>query len=144
MQKTWLLTANRSEAKLFEVRGRVEDPTLVRHVSHPRGRLQNREINADKPGRTFDSFGYGRHAKSSEYEPTEHVAQQFARQLAELLNKGRNNHAYQKLIIAAEPGFLGIVLEALDEHTAAMVTKTIKKELVNMPAQELPNYMYEF
>lgn len=103
--------------------------------------MQNRELGSDEPGRSFDSAGQGRHAMSTEQEPVEHVAQQFALELAKILNKGRVAHAYDKLILIAEPKFLGLLRAALDKNTAALVSHTVSKDLPHINAQDLAKYL---
>lgn len=143
METTWILVADRTEAKLFESKGSgkgISDLQFVRDIPHPEGRLQARDMEADKPGRVSDSFGT-RHALSPHHDPQERHAQKFAHHLAEILNKGRNDHAYQKLILAAEPGFLGDLSGALDKHTSALVKKTVGKDLMHVTKNELPQHL---
>lgn len=141
MNTTWILTANRSGASLFESGGRGTPIHRVQDIPHPQGRLQNREIDADRPGRAFDSLGKGRHGMSTAHEPTEQLAMEFARELANLLNKGRTTHAYDKLVLVAEPRFLGMLRAALDAHTAALVVQSVNKELPEVSEKELASYL---
>jgi protein required for attachment to host cells len=141
MNTTWILTAHRSGASLFESQGKGKPIQRVQDIPRPKGRLQNKDINADKPGRAFDSHGYGRHDMTTEHEPTEEVAMQFARILAELLNKGRTLHAYEKLVLVAEPKFLGLLRAALDSHTAALVVKSVHKDLPDVSEKDLASYL---
>lgn len=141
MNTTWILTANRSGATLFEGDEKGKAIHRLQDIPHPKGRLQNKEIDADKPGRAFDSIGQGRHGMGTAHEPTEEVAIQFARILAELLSKGRTTHAYEKLILVAEPKFLGLLRAALDSHTAALVVKTVNKDLPEVSEKDLANYL---
>lgn len=136
---TWILSANRSSASLFEREGK--SARRLQDLSHPEGAMQNRETGTDKPGRSFDSVGRGRHAMSTEQEPVEHIAQKFALELAELLNKGRVAHAYDKLILIAEPKFLGLLRAALDKNTAVLVFQTISKDLPNINEEDLAKYL---
>ena len=139
MTTTWILSANRSGASLFESDGK--SMRRLQDIPHPQGRMHNRETGTDKPGRSFDSFGQGRHAMGTEQEPVEHIAQQFARDLAELLNKGRVDHVYDKLVLMAEPKFLGLLRAALDKNTAVLVVQTISKDLPNINEQDLAKYL---
>lgn len=141
MTTTWILTANRSSASLFESDWPGKSMRRIQDVPHPQGREQNSDIDTDKPGRSFDSFGQGRHAMSTGQEPVEHIAQQFALDLAEVLNKGRVVHAYDKLVLMAEPKFLGVLRAALDKHTAALVVQTVHKELPNVKEEDLAEYL---
>ena len=141
MTTTWILIANRSSASLFESDWPGKSMRRIQDIPHPQGRMQNKDIDTDKPGRIFDSFGEGRHSTSPKQEPTEHIAQQFAQDLAELLNKGRLTQAYDKLVLMAEPKFLGILRAALDKNTASLVTQTVNKELLDVKEEDLAEYL---
>ena len=141
MTTTWILTANRSSASLFESDWPGKSMRRIQDIPHPQGRMQNQDIDTDKPGRVFDSFGEGRHSTSPKQEPTEHIAQQFALDLAELLNKGRLTNAYDKLILIAEPKFLGILRAALDKNTASLVVQSVNKELLDVKEEDLAEYL---
>jgi protein required for attachment to host cells len=125
----WILVAHRGGARLFENKGPGKGLNLLHDIPHPEGRLKNKEIGSDRPGRSFDSHGQGRHALSTEQEPTAHVAEQFAKQLSSILDDGRNQQRYRKLVLVAEPRFLGNLRAALSSPTAALVTATVDKDL---------------
>lgn len=112
----------------------------LQDISHPQGGLQNRELHSDKPGRSFNSVGEGRHSLSKEHSPSEKIAQQFARDLAGMLNKGRTK-AYDQIILIAEPKFLGLLRSALDSNTAALATQTVNKELLEVSEEDLVNFL---
>lgn len=141
MDKTWILVAHRGGARLFENLGPDTGLKLVEDIPHPEGRLQNQEINADKPGRSFDSLGRGRHSMGKEIEPTEHVSQQFAKMLSEKLDLGRTQNRFSKLMLVAEPHFLGQLRDALPPHTAALVSATLDKDLIGIEDRDLPGYL---
>ena len=141
MTTTWILSANRSSASLFESDWPGKSMRRIQDIPHPQGRMQNKDIDTDKPGRVFDSFGEGRHSTSPKQEPTEHIAQQFALELAEMLNKGRLTNAYDKLVLIAEPKFLGVLRAALDKNTELLITQTVNKNLVDIKEEGLAVYL---
>ena len=141
MDKTWILVAHRGGARLFENLGPDTGLTLVEAIPHPEGRLQNQEINADRPGRSFDSMGHGRHSMGKEVEPTEQLAQRFAKKLSEKLDLARAEHRFSKLMLVAEPRFLGQLRDALPPHTAALVSATLDKDLIGIEDRDLPGYL---
>ncbi len=143
MDKSWILVAHRGGARLFENNGPGTGLKLLEDIPHPAGRLKNGEINADKPGRAFDSFGGGRHSMSKEHEPTEHVSQQFAKQLGEKLDLGRTQNRYSKLILVAEPRFLGELRATLPAPTAALVSAALDKDLIGVEDRDLPSHLGE-
>jgi protein required for attachment to host cells len=141
MTTTWILVAHRSGARLFENLGPGKGLTLLETIDHPEGRLRSGEINSDKPGRAFDSFGGARHSMSKEHDPTEQVAMQFARRLAELLDKGRTRNQYTRLVLVADPRFLGDLRAALPPPTAALVSATVDKDLASASVHDLPGHL---
>ncbi len=141
MSTTWILIANRSHARLLETNWPGNSIQRLQDIPHPQGQLQNKDINSDRLGRSFDSVGQGRHAMSPKQEPVEHIAQKFALNLAELLNKGRISNAYDKLVLIAEPKFLGFLRVALDKSTASLVTQSVDKDLLEVKDEELNKYV---
>lgn len=140
MTKTWLLIAGRSRARILEV-GPDKQLTSVHDIDHPEGRLQGREIDADKHGRSFDRMGQGRHAMSTEVSATEHVADRFAKELTDLLHEARTTHQYDQVVLVAEPGFLGRLRAFLDDETGKTVSGAVTKDLVRVPVRELPAHL---
>jgi protein required for attachment to host cells len=115
---------------------------LRTEVEHPAGRLKNRDFLSDSAGRVFRSPGdLNRSSTSSENTPHDHEAEVFATELARVLEEGRNAHAYDELILIAEPRFLGVVKAALSEATARIVVRVIDKELSAMSPYELERHL---
>ncbi len=141
MNSTWVLVAHRGGARVFENKGPGKGLDLLHDIPHPEGRLKNKDIGADKPGRSFDSRGQGRHSLSSEQEATEHLAEQFAKHLGTLLDDGRHRQRYSKLVLVAEPRFLGSLRAALSSSTAALVTATLGKDLGGVEPHNMPRHL---
>ena len=56
--------------------------------------------------------------------------QDFAEDVAHLLDRGRKNRKFQKLILVAGPRFLGRVRQHLRPATAALIESEVHKNLV--------------
>ncbi len=132
MNTNWILVANRSGARLFENTGPGKGLTLLHDIAHAEGHLKNQDFNADKPGRSFDSVGEGRHATGKSESPTEHETRKFGKELAAMLNKGRTANAYSTLILVAEAGFLGVLKSELDDQVSKLVSQTVEKNLAKV------------
>ena len=143
MDTTWIMIAHRTGARVFENKGRGKGFQLAADIPHPEGRLKNQDIDADKQGRSFDRFGAGRHAMSQEQEPTKHIAERFAKKLAKLLDEGRNQHRYTKLVLIAEPSFLGTLRGALSDQTAGKVVASVDKDLADVPERDVMEHLRE-
>lgn len=141
METTWILVADGAGARLFEQQGRGKPLTLLRDLPHPEGKLKNRDIDSDKHGRSFDSMGKGRHAMSTEQAPTDRVAERFAKELAQTLDQGRLQKSYDRLVLVADPVFLGTLRTALPEALAGTVTATVNKDLTHVNERDLPEHL---
>jgi len=141
INNTWILVAHRGGARIFENKGPGKGLNLLHDIPHPEGRLKNKDIGADKPGRSIDSHGPGRHSLSSEQEPTAHITEQFAKQLSTMLDDGRHQQLYGKLVLVAEPRFLGSLRAALSTPTAALVMATVGKDLGSVELHNMPKHL---
>ena len=141
MMHAWILVANRSEAKLFAKRGFGTAPRLIRELQHPEGRLHARDIDTDRPGRTFDGRGAGRHAYTS--NPKGHHAEIFAKELSTLLDRGMHASSFRSLIIIAEPQMLGLIRGSVHQKTAASVVSWVGKDLPGVRESQVDELVSE-
>lgn len=135
-KSTWILVANRAEATIFASHGHAVPMDIAEHIDNPRGRLHSNELESDRPGRSFDRAGLGRHAMASEESARERVEHEFALQLAELLDQRRNEGVYDQLIVIAGPKLLGLLRNALSEPCRRLIKVEMNKELIH-PDQEI-------
>ena len=140
MNDTWILVAHRGGARVFENKGPGQGLQLREDIPHPPGKLKSKDLGSDKPGRGVDSHG-ARTSFQQEQEPAAHLAEQFAKRLAALLDDGRLQQRYSRLVLVAEPRFLGILRAALSRETAALVTAAVNKDLAHVDAHELPKHL---
>jgi len=142
MDTAWILVAHRSGAQIYEKRGKKLE--LLKEIAHAEGRLQDKDLGTDKPGRSFDRVGKGRHAMGREQQrAAEHEAMRFIRQLAGLLEDGRVHNRFSKLVLVAEPRFLGEMRAALTPETGALISTTQGKDLAWMDTQAIKAYLQD-
>ena len=86
--------------------------------------------------------GRARHGSRSAMEPDTspkmHEHEHFARELAEALHKGLSEHAYGRLVLCANPQFLGLLREVMDPQVSNHVSASINKDLTRVDQRELP------
>jgi protein required for attachment to host cells len=137
MPRTWILLAHRSGARILENPGPGKGLEPVEEIPHPEGRFKNQDFDADKPGRAFDSHGTGRHAMERGHSPVEQAAILFAKRLAERLDQARAAGRYERLVLVAEPRFLGWLREALSPETASRVIASLDKDYAEIEPRAL-------
>lgn len=136
----WVLVAHRGGARLFEVTPRGNPWRLVEEIDHPEGRLQDRNLGSDEPGRGFDSHG-ARHSFEAEQGPAARIAQQFAKRLAATLDDAHGRRQFERLALVAEPHFLGLLRAALKPETAAAVHVSVNKDLGHLDMHQLSAHL---
>src|SRR5262249_23394085 len=97
---------------------------------------------ADERGR-YHSRSTNRGAYVQETDPKEHNIDCFAREIAIILNQGRTQNAYEKLVLIAEPRMNGLLFKHLDEHVNHMIVNNIKKDVIFLKHHELLDFLYE-
>jgi protein required for attachment to host cells len=145
MAKTWILVAHKAGARFFENQGPGKGLELIEEVEHPEGRERDREIDSDRPGRSFrkDSGDPRRAAMSRSESPQERAAADFARELAQKLQHGRAQNEFQRLVLVAPPQFLGLLRSALDGPTSQLVVGSLDKDLAASKKAELEEQLGE-
>jgi protein required for attachment to host cells len=138
--RTWLLIADGSRAKVFESIGahkmlhEIDDMALA--IDLPK----SGEILADKPGRTFDSVGAGRHAKENPTDPHRHLKRVFATKVVGELRRAMLAKRFDRLILVAPPAFLGDLREELPKDLKDKVADEVTSDLTNTPEQQLQTH----
>ena len=125
---TWVLVAQRAGSQIYQHRGPGKGLDLHATFENEEGRLRDREIDSDRPGRAFDSHRIGRHAMEAHEAPHERIAATFARTMAQTLDESRMKGDFDQLILVAEPRMLGLLRKALGAGTTARVRGSIDKE----------------
>lgn len=125
----WILVANRAQARLFRRNKPSEGIEFIQKIDFPEGRLKEREINSDRPGRTFKSADIQRSSYSPDVSATDARAIEFAHHLAKLLDLGRSQNQYERLVLVAAPRMLGLIRNALPSLTLDRVVESWDKDL---------------
>lgn len=140
---TYVLVADGSRARLF-VREPDRSLTEADVQISPEHRLKEGDLTSDKPGRSFDSRGGGRHAMEQPTSKKERAAIAFAKRIATELDTRRRDGELERLVLIAAPRFLGQLRSALSAETAALVALAIDKDLSQASpadiAQQLPQF----
>lgn len=137
MAESWIVVANRSRCRFFSQTKRHGPLTETAAFASPAARLKDQDLFSDRPGRSFDSAGEGRHAMSSPTEPEEQLALRFAKDIAEQLDAARNKHALEQLVLVAEPRFLGHLRAALGKPLKDLVAAEINKDLTEQDTETI-------
>jgi protein required for attachment to host cells len=139
---TWIVAADSSRARIFEVADPGRRLKEIEEFNHPEGRANNREINSDPDGR-FHARGSGPagHTTGHKEAPVDHENELFSKKVARYLDKARNQHRYDKLYLIAPPEFLGLMRENLSKEVRKLTAEEINKDLSWFATREIERYV---
>jgi protein required for attachment to host cells len=134
MAKAWVVVANGSRARVFE----ADSPKggFTREVAtlvHTQSRLLEQGLTTDLPGRTFDSVGQGRHSLEVRTRAKRHEKENFAAEIADVLDRACAAGKFHHLILAATPAFMGMLRRRLGPHSSRRIVHTVEKDLTRYP-----------
>ena len=94
-------------------------------------RMKTEHLISDSGGRSFDSYGKGRHTMSSEKaDPKKTAAMAFAKLIAGRVAKVMHDGSCRGFALVAAPRFLGLLRDAIAIATAVEPYATVAKEVV--------------
>ena len=140
MSKHWVVVADQSKARIFTVSDPHGALLDVGKLEHPEARDREQTLSSDRPGRSFDSKGQGRHAMGSKVEPARKEAIRFAKQVADHVQVAHNEGRCNRLLLVAGPPLLGLLRESL-KTSSGMKISEIEKNLGQYDAQEIRKHL---
>ena len=143
MNYAWIVVADAARARIFSTSGSKSPLEPVEQLVSPASRLKERDLVSDRPGRSFDSKGKGRHSMERQSSASEQIARNFAGQVADHLEAGRTSGQYRRLILVAEPRFLGLLNKKITSETEKLITTKIDKNLSRQSDQEIRTHLPE-
>ncbi|ALQ51550.1 host attachment protein [Nitrosomonas ureae] len=137
MIKIWVLVANSGNATLFTADSPTTSLTELMNFDNPSARIKQMELSSDRPGRSFDSHGEGRHAMAVEVEPKEQEQIRFAKLIVDRLEHGRLENAFERLVVVAAPTFLGLLRAHFNAPLSSLLSLEIDKDYTALRPEEL-------
>jgi protein required for attachment to host cells len=155
--KIWVVVADEREALFYNVGGaerrgissegrwpdgrRVNDRFhLVLRLTNPQAR-PDRELESDRPGRAFSSSTGQRHAIDGERSARRRDQEDFARRVADEIERSRHARTFDRVVLAAGPRMLGLIRAALSEPARACLAAEIAKDLVRFEGHDLLEHL---
>ena len=142
MSKHWVMVADKSKARIFTIadpRGALLDEVVL---EHPQAREREQTLTSDRPGRSYDSKGQGRHAMGTSVEPDQQETIRFARQITDHVQAAHNEGRCDRLLLVAGPPLLGLLREPLNTLTGLRMSE-IEKNLGQYDAREIRKHLPE-
>ncbi|MGE3928856.1 MAG: host attachment protein [Hyphomonadaceae bacterium] len=97
----------------------------------------------DRPPRSFDRVGAGRHAMDGGRNLHEQEEVKFLKRVADRIVEAEKQKAFRHLVVAAPPRALGILRESLPASVQAYVRAEAPKDLIDESAEQLRTRLEE-
>ncbi|NOZ11875.1 MAG: host attachment protein [Gammaproteobacteria bacterium] len=140
MSRLWVVVADQSKARIFTVADPRGALLGLGELEHPEARDREQTLTSDRPGRSFDSKGQGRHAMGSTVEPGKQETIRFAKQVADHVQAAHNEGRCDRLLLVAGPPLLGLLREKL-KTLSGMKISEVEKNLGQYDAREIRKHL---
>jgi protein required for attachment to host cells len=130
MSQKWVVVADQSRARIFAMDSPSAPLREIEDLLHPAGRQRAQELKSDRPPRLFRGKGEASHPVDTKVDVKEQEAINFARRIADRIERARTQAELTQLVVIAPPDFLGVLRAALSPSAMKHLVQTIDKNLV--------------
>lgn len=144
-----IVVADQSEARFYDAEHPDSGLRLIGRFTDPDAHLHDRDFKSDRPGRVFDHApdpsgrrgATAHHGTGGERRPRRHEAEMFADRIAAHVQAAHRQNEFDRLVLMAAPGFLGLLRQALPVSIRATVAAEVGKDLVHETAKAVEAHM---
>jgi protein required for attachment to host cells len=137
MKERWIVIADAGRARILSAAAGTVALDLVQILQNPAGRQRASELVSDRPGRVEKSCGNVQSSASPRTTPHDHVADEFARAIADLLDEKAAGENFDELVLVAPPQFLGQLRAHLGAQAAGRVICEVPKDLTRLSPRRI-------
>lgn len=137
-QMTWILIADGARAHIVANEGPGKGLKTIPGQNYTGINVATRELGTDRPGRTFDRAGGGRHSMENRVDWHRFEKHKFAQSMAKVLDKAADKGVFDRLILVAPPDTLGKLRSSLGKLASSRVVAELAKDLTNLSIHDLP------
>jgi protein required for attachment to host cells len=139
--RTWIVVADGARARFLvnEGPGKGLREALPEESGAPPP--PTRDLGTDRPGRVFESADSSRHAMEPRVDWHRFEKQRFARSVAQVIDRGATERAFDRLVLIAPPRTLGDLRAVLGHASREAVHGEVAKDLTKVPVHDLPGHL---
>lgn len=142
MPNTWIVVADSSRARVFEVLDRNETLREIDDLINPAGRESDRDLRTDGLGRYYPRGEQTQgHTAAPNTDPAQHEVQLFAKTVGHYLEQARVEHRYDRLCLIAAPKFLGLLRQNLSKSARHLVFEELDKDISWLDGRQVQDYV---
>ncbi len=138
---TWILIADGAHARVLETVGIGHKLVPVERMAFEVELPPSRDLGTERPTRTHDAMGDGRHAVDAKTDPHRSLKRNFARSVAQKLDAELSNNAFDRLVVIAPPVTLGDLRQSFSKAVSHRVMAEVGKDLVKHPNDKVRSHL---
>lgn len=138
--ESWVVVCDGAKALIMQNTGDAQLMNLKVLETLTQPSAPDREIGADKPGRSHAADGFSGSAVE-ETNWQDQAEAQFLKQLAERLDELVHEKNARRIVLVAPPKALGALRPALSAVTQAAISAELAKDYTNMPVDEIERHL---
>jgi protein required for attachment to host cells len=144
MKLTMIVVADSTRARIFTADSPSSPLNEIETMAHPEGKLHDRDLTSDLPGKNSGGDGSGGHAYQDETDPKKHELAEFAKRVANYLDDARNANKLSDLLVIAAPAFLGELRAQLSSETNEKIVFELDKNITHHNVEDIRKHLPEF
>lgn len=144
MKPTYVLVADSTHARLFTAESPSSPLYELETLNNPEGRLHERDITSDLPGKSNGSAGAAGHTYEDETDPKEQLAVNFAKRIAKYLEERRNSRHFEQLLVVSAPAFLGELRSQFSSQLSKLICFELAKNLTTRSNEEIRQHLPQY
>ncbi|MFC1589584.1 host attachment protein [Pseudomonadota bacterium] len=144
MKSTMIVVADSTCARIFTADSAKSPLIEIETLAHPEGRLHDKDMTSDLPGKSVGGDGSGGHAYQNQTDPKKYELTAFAKRVADHLDSARNANKLSNLLLVAGPAFLGELRTHLSTATSEKVVFELDKNLAHQSPADIRKHLPEF
>ncbi|MCW8924306.1 MAG: host attachment protein [Gammaproteobacteria bacterium] len=138
-----IVVADSTRARFFTAASANSDLIEVETLTNTEARLHDRDITSDLPGKSTGN-GSGGHAYQGKTDPKKYEVSRFAKRIADHLDATRNSNKLPRVLLVADPAFLGELRNHLSSATSEKVVFELDKNLAQQSPEVIRKHLPEF
>lgn len=135
--RTWVVVADGRSGRVYQNDGPGRGLQAVAGGSFEAPRLRDQDVYADRPGRTHDSGGQGRHAMERPSSTDDQLRGQLVAALTKWLDQENEAGQFDRLVLVAAPKSLGTLRNKLSANLRHKLAGESHKDLTKAAPAEI-------
>lgn len=139
--RTWIVLADGARARILLNSGPGKGLQQLEGELFTNPLPPSREINSDRPGRSFNSTGAVRHAMEPGIDPHRQRKLDFLRKVASYLDRACQRNEFDRLIIIAPPTAMGDIRSGISGAVRDRIHAEMPLDLVDHPNDSVKDHV---